>query len=65
MIFCEEAESVMKKEGENQRKLSKTEPDREACQALPSSSGKWQLAGKGLLDMVLKAVMLEEQSMEN
>lgn len=55
----------MKKEGENQRKLSKTEHDREACQALPSSSGKWQLAGKGLLDMVLKAVMLEEQSMEN
>lgn len=38
----------MKKEGENQRKLSKTEHDREACQALPSSSGKWQLAGKGL-----------------
>lgn len=48
MIFCEEAGSVMKKEGENQRRLSKTEYDREACQALPSSLEKWQPAGKEL-----------------
>lgn len=52
MKFCEEVGSVMKKEGENQRRLSKIEHDPEVCQAVPSSLGKWQPAGKEPLDMI-------------
>lgn len=52
MKFCEEVGSAMKKEGENQRRLSKIEHESEVCQGVQSSLGRWQPAGKEPLDMI-------------